>query len=236
MTGHKGYIGSHLKKYLEKNGFRIIPYEGDIMEFEIKNEYHIDLVIHLAALTGVRTSLRIPEEYWRINVDGFRMVMDECVKKKVKMMYASSSNAEEWWSNPYAMTKKCNEEMAKPHGFVGFRPHTVYPGREDMLYHNMINHPTRVRYINGRHARDWTHIDDLCSAVLTLMKKYDIIESNVIDIGTGESIKLTEVAKKLMPHHTPEIRMEDTEHERHHTKADTTTLKFFGWKPKHRII
>jgi UDP-glucuronate 4-epimerase len=192
------------------------------------------MVIHLAAMTGVRASLITPNDYWDINVNGTRAVFNWCKEHNAKCLYASSSNAIEWWTNPYATTKKVNEHDGKD--FVGFRPHTVYPGREDMLYDRMINKPDSVKYINGRHERDWTHIEDVCSGLFTLIENYDIIVGKVVDIGTGESINLKEVAAKLMPYKTPEIRFENPPHERIRTCADTTILKELGWNPEHRIV
>ena len=235
MTGSDGYIGSHLMPYLIDKGYKVYPYTKDISTFKFSRYFlNYDMVIHLAALTGVRKSLEIPEEYWEVNVNGTRAVFKECKEHNVKCLYASSSNAIEWWTNPYATTKKINELDGED--FVGFRPHTVYPGREDMLYDRMVNYPSHVKYINGRHERDWTHIEDICSGICTLLENYDIIVGKVADIGTGESINLKEVAAKLMPYHTPEIRFENPPHERIRTCADTTILKELGWNPEHRVV
>ena len=52
MTGTDGYIGSHLKPYLEFKGYRVIAYQGDIRNFDVPNPDNLpDMVIHLAALT-----------------------------------------------------------------------------------------------------------------------------------------------------------------------------------------
>ena len=233
LTGHDGYIGSHLKPYLEKKGHTIFPFIDDIRKI-IHVTGKFDMVIHLAALTGVRRSTEIPEEYWDVNVNGTRSVMDFCRHRNIKLMYASSSNAHEWWTNPYATTKKVNELDGKD--FVGFRPHTVYPGRTDMMHYRMTHEPESIEYINGNHTRDWTHVEDICSALCTLLENYDIMVSKVVDIGTGESINLKEVAAKLMPYHSPEIRAENPVNERVVTCADTTILNDLGWKPEHRIV
>ena len=233
MTGSSGYIGRHLSEYLEKQGHKIFGFTGEITEFDyITGKF--DMVIHLAALTGVRKSLEYPDEYFETNVNGTRRVFDFCKERNIKCMYASSSNAHEWWTNPYATTKKINEMDG--HHYVGFRPHTVYPGREDMMYHRMTEDPESVEYINGYHERDWTHIEDVCSAVCTLMENYDIMVGKCVDIGTGESINLKEVAAKLMPYRSPEIRAENPTTERVKTCANIKELTELGWKPKHRVI
>ena len=231
MTGHHGYIGSHLAPYLEEKGHIVYGYNGDVRKFNSRyHRYGFDMVIHLAALVGVRKSLDEQEEYWDVNVNGTKAVFDWCKEHNAKCLYASSSNAIEWWTNPYAMTKKVNEHDGKD--FVGFRPHTVFPGREDMLYDRMKNNPKSVKYINSQHCRDWTHIEDLCSGLFTLIENYDIIVGKVIDIGTGESISLKEVAAKMMPMYAPQINFANPPHERVTTCADTTILKELGWTPK----
>ncbi len=235
MTGHHGYIGSHLAPYLEEKGHIVYGWQGDIRKFNSRYErYGFDLVIHLAALTGVRKSIKNPEEYWDVNVNGTRAVFNWCRERNAKCLYASSSNAIEWWTNPYAMTKKVNEHDGKD--FVGFRPHTVYPGREDMLYNRMKNKPETVHYINGQHSRDWTHIDDVCDGLFTLIENYDIIVGKVVDIGTGESINLKEVAAKMMPYRSPQIMFANPPHERISTCADISILEGLGWTPKHRVV
>jgi len=233
ITGSRGYIGKHLSTYLENEGHKVFGFTDEITEFDyITGKF--DMVIHLAALTGVRRSLDWPDEYFETNVIGTRTVFEFCRRRNIKCMYASSSNAHEWWTNPYATTKKINEVDGKD--FVGFRPHTVYPGRTDMMYHRMTENPGTVQYINGYHERDWTHIEDLCSAICTLMENYDIMVGKCVDIGTGESINLKEVAAKLMPYRSPEIRAENPTTERVKTCANIKELTELGWKPKHRVI
>jgi nucleoside-diphosphate-sugar epimerase len=100
----------------------------------------------------------------------------------------------------------------------------------------MTNEPETVQYINGYHERDWTHIEDLCSAVCTLIENYDIMVGKCVDIGTGESINLKEVAAKLMPYRSPNINAENPPHERVITCADITELKELGWSAKHRVV
>ena len=66
LTGSEGFVGRHLYHYL------IHGEEYDVVGFDIKNgqdilqtEFpkNIDLVIHLAGLSGVRDSLDKPTEY-----------------------------------------------------------------------------------------------------------------------------------------------------------------------------
>jgi len=238
ITGADGYIGSHLKSYLKKLGYNVYPYDGDIREFKAVHLYvdqykTVDMVIHLAALTGVRSSFNKQEEYYDVNVNGSKAVFYACRRNNVPVIYTSSSNAAEWWTNPYAVTKKIMEEIA-PKNSIGVRPHTIYPGRTDMLYWKLKNDIESVKYINAVHYRDFTHIEDFCKALVLLMQNYSIIEDKIVDIGTGNAVKVLDVADSFGWQGL--IRLNNTPKERTHTEADTTLLKSLGWKPKHNII
>jgi nucleoside-diphosphate-sugar epimerase len=233
MTGSDGYIGSHLKLYLRERGIHVQEYIFDIRMFSHYALIDIDMVIHLAALTGVRKSFDKPEEYYDINVEGSRAIFKQCKKEDIPIIYASSSNAKEWWTNPYAMTKKIMEEIA-PENSIGIRPHTVYPGRPDMLYDQLKKDSSwagPIKYINGNHYRDFTHIEDFCSAAFTIIENYDIIDIKVIDIGCGKSQSVLEVARTSG--WDGEVRMDPTPKERESTEADISTLTELGWNPIH---
>ena len=231
MTGSDGYIGSHLKPYLESKGYKIIPYQGDIRSFDVPNPDNLpDMVIHLAALTGVRKSIEMPEEYFEVNVVGTREVFMVCAEFDIPVMFASSSNAKEV-TNPYAETKLINELERTPNS-VGFRPHTVYPGRQDMLYQSLKRGD--VKYINGGHYRDFTHIEDLCSALFTIIKNYGILAGKVIDIGTGSTVSVLKVAEAMG--YDGEVIYEETPNERTITHADISELTELGWNPTKDIF
>ena len=231
MTGSDGYIGSHLKPHLESKGHEVDEYLGEITEFSINNNEPLpDMVIHLAALTGVRKSIEMPDQYYEVNVVGTREVFMSCQEYDIPVLFASSSNAKEV-NNPYAETKLVNE-MERIDNSVGFRPHTVYPGRPDMLFQSLKRGD--VKYINGGHFRDFTHIDDLCSAVFTIVENYGILKGTVIDIGTGQTVSVLKVAEAMG--YDGEVIFEETPSERAVTCANITELTELGWKPEKDIF
>ena len=69
VTGSKGFLGSHLVNALGDH--QIIEWDNkidkDINNFVLKST--VDFVVHIAALTNVRDSIKIPEDYWRVNVE-----------------------------------------------------------------------------------------------------------------------------------------------------------------------
>lgn len=150
-------------------------------------------VIHLAAQAGVRYSLINPQAYVASNLAGFVNILEGCRHNGVQhLVYASSSSV--YGANEtlpfsvhdnvdhpvslYAATKKSNELMAHTYAHLfalpvtGLRFFTVYGpwGRPDMALFMftkkiLAGEPIDV-FNNGRHARDFTYIDDIVEGVI----------------------------------------------------------------------
>ena len=150
-------------------------------------------VIHLGAQAGVRYSLTNPHAYIGSNVTGFLHVLEGCRHNGVEhLVYASSSSV--YGANGampfsvhhnvdhplslYAATKKSNELMAHSYAHLyqlpvtGLRFFTVYGpwGRPDMALFTFTRQifagePIEV-YNHGKHARDFTYIDDIVEGVI----------------------------------------------------------------------
>ena len=89
ITGSKGFIGTHVRNSLKNH--KIIEWDTnigkDIKDFTLESD--TDFVIHLAALTNVRESIQIPNEYWKQNVIVSQRIFEHY--KNSKILYASSS-------------------------------------------------------------------------------------------------------------------------------------------------
>lgn len=224
LTGHKGFIGQHLYNYLKINHKVIgldIQTGNDLLTCDLK--YNVDLVIHLAGLSGVRDSLERPTEYWKQNVIVGQRLFDYF--KDTRILYASSSTAHEPWRNPYAMSKYSLEQVAHTNS-LGMRFTTVYgPGaRKEMLIPQILK--GRVNHINVNHSRDFIHVDDIVSAVKKVMH---IDLRGVIDIGTGESHKLVDIVDYFKIDY--DKKMGD-ETERLDNKADISIMEDYNWSAK----
>ena len=150
-------------------------------------------VIHLAAQAGVRYSIEHPHAYISSNVTGFLHVLEGCRHHGVQhLVYASTSavyganrklpfDVSDNVDHPvslYGATKKANELMAHSYSHLfglpvsGLRFFTVYGpwGRPDMslfLFTRQILAGEPIKVFNyGRHARDFTYIDDAVEAVV----------------------------------------------------------------------
>jgi len=232
LTGSEGFIGQHLQSFL-KDKHQLICLDkltgNDLVTCNL--DYDVDLVIHLAGLSGVRDSLDNPTEYWTNNVVGSYRVFKQ-FDKGPKILYASSSTAKEPWRNPYAMSKFYMEQIA-PHNALGMRFTTVYgPGaREQMLIPKILRDD--VSYINIDHIRDFIHIDDLLTAIGCLIV-HKVEKLKVVDVGTGISNTLPDIFSHL------NIDIKDkrvgTIFERKDNTANPGTLKKLGWSPMINLL
>ena len=233
VTGHDGFIGSHVSEHLRSLGYEVegLSFPDDIGDF--KGNFkggNYGLIIHLAAFANIRGSLDNPDLFWENNVEKSKPLFEWCRQTNTRILYASSSAVHEWWINPYAITKKVNEVQAPPNS-VGMRFFNVWAekdSRSDMLY-RMLQENT-AKYLT-RHRRDWIHVHDVARAICFLMPdKY----RGVIDVGTGKTTSVLELAEKMGKGHLP-IK-EDTPGERDETCADTTELTKLGWHPTINIL
>ena len=225
LTGHKGFIGSNLLVFLQSQGHQVSTLDKSL-GFDILNcdfPHNIELVIHLAGLSGVRDSLTRPTEYWKTNVIGTQRLFEFYRDKRI--VYASSSTAHEPWKNPYAMSKYGMEQLQHKDS-LGLRFTTVYgvDARENMLIPLILKN--KVHYLNVNHIRDFIHVDDVVSAINTVMNTN---LRGVVDVGTGVGHKLVDIADYFKFDY---LKMIGDETERLNNTADTSILNKFGWKSK----
>ena len=230
VTGHHGFIGSHVYEHLLSHGHEVDGYDRpfDLGDFKTNKKY--DVVIHLAANAAIREAVKNPDIFWENNVVKSQPIFDYCRKYNVRLLYASSAGAYSWWQNPYAITKKVNEIQAPPNS-VGMRFFNVWAeegSRDDMLY-EMLKQGT-AKYIT-RHKRDWVHVLDVVRAIATLIPSS---YTGVLDGGTGNPVSVIDLATKMGMGHLP-IK-EDTPGERDITCADISQLMKLGWTPTIDIL
>jgi UDP-glucuronate 4-epimerase len=163
--------------------------------FETEN---FDAVVHLAAMTGVRESIKKPSIYEQVNVNGFLNILEACRNFGVnRLIYASSSsvyggNQEipfketvpiENLLNFYAVTKRMNELAAENYANLyginsfGLRFFTVYGPwtRPDMATFSFIKNISEGNPITlfnkGNLQRDFTYVDDIVFSINLLLDK-----------------------------------------------------------------
>mgnify|MGYP001386187654 FL=1 len=230
VTGHLGFIGSHVYEHLLSQGHQVDGYDipHDLGDFKTNKKY--DVVIHLAANAAIREAIENPDLFWENNVVKSKPIFDYCRDNNVRCLYASSASVYEWWINAYAISKKVNEIQAPPNS-VGMRFFNVWAekvSRSDMLY-RMLEEKTAT-YLT-RHRRDWIHVNDVVTAIATLITSS---YNGVLDVGTGNPVSVIDLATKMGMGDLP-IK-EDTPGERDITCADISQLMELGWVPTINIL
>lgn len=185
-----------------------------------------DLIINLAAQPGVRYSFENPQKYIDYNIKGFLNVL-ECMKKNKinKLIFASSSsvygNSKKFPTkenmplkpeNLYGLTKVFNEDMAKFYhqkfgiSSVGLRFFTVYGkiGRPDMFIPKVISNIKRKKvinlYNNGKHHRDFTHVDDISVVIDDIVKKMIRNKKSnceIYNLCYGKTVKIGKIIEEV---------------------------------------
>ncbi|GMK38438.1 epimerase [Paenibacillus sp. CCS19] len=186
----------------------------------------IDVVIHLAAMAGVRPSIEDPMLYEEVNVKGTMHILEAMRKHQVrKWLCASSSSvygnqkklpfAEQdvvdRMISPYAATKKSCEIMGHTyyHLFgidtVMLRFFTVYGERQrpDLAIHKFMrmldNGEELTLYGDGSSRRDYTHIDDIIQGILGALHYVEQEERvyEIVNLGTHRTVTLLELVQTL---------------------------------------
>lgn len=192
-----------LDRLLAQPNFQFHPIDiadiGQLAEFAVKQRTTepYAAVLHLAARSGVRSSVADPQAYLATNVVGTQNLLDFCRDQRVgKLVLASSSSVYGSASpipyreeadisqpaSPYAASKVAAEALSHAaHAVHGLdvsvlRFFTVYgpAGRPDMSVYRFMRaidcgQPLTV-YGDGSQSRDFTYVDDIVSGVLAALR------------------------------------------------------------------
>jgi UDP-glucuronate 4-epimerase len=177
-------------------GFVLV--EGDLrraadLERALEQVGPVDVVVHLAALAGVRPSLDEPGRFWDVNVTGTLTLLEVLRGRRIgRVVFASSSSVYGADSeppfresdacarplSPYAATKRAGELMAfgahHLHGMdvTCLRLFTVYGPRQrpDLAIHKFTRliaagQPIEL-FGDGSTSRDYTWVDDIVDGIV----------------------------------------------------------------------
>ena len=241
VTGGAGFIGSHLCEALIGRGDEVTVLDnfdaaydpalkeanigsldvslirGDVRDRDALDTAldGADVVVHLAALAGVRESLKDPAAYASVNVDGTVKLLEALRDRGcVPLIFASSSSvygartggpfretdSVDWPESPYAATKRSAELMCHAaHQSYGqqvtmFRFFTVYGPRQRptmgiaRFVRMALSGEAIPLYGDGSSARDYTYVDDVVRAITMAVDKPQA--EAVLNVGGSEPIRL----------------------------------------------
>ncbi|MBI3817881.1 MAG: GDP-mannose 4,6-dehydratase [Planctomycetes bacterium] len=181
-----------------------------------------DAVVHLAALAGVRPSVKDPSKYNEVNIQGTINLLDAIRERpSTKFIFGSSSSvygansktpfAEsdpiEKMVSPYAVTKRAGEQFASCYHSlyqiptVCLRFFTVYGPRQrpEMAiakFASLIERGDPVPVFgDGRTRRDYTYVDDILDGVIKSIDRCGGYE--LFNLGESRTIELRELIDVL---------------------------------------
>ncbi|HEY66729.1 MAG TPA: NAD-dependent epimerase/dehydratase family protein [Thermoflexia bacterium] len=200
---------------------RFTLHEADVRDAEAMERIctagRFDVVIHLAAMAGVRYSIERAPLYTDVNVRGTVNLLEAARKTGIPhFVFASTSSVYGRTEQlpfreddllgrplaPYPATKIAGEVMGHAYhnlfglSFTGLRFFSVYGprGRPDMMPYiitDCIVHGREfVLYEAGEMYRDWTYIADIVSGIVAAVDRP--LGYEVINLGRGEPVRMAD--------------------------------------------
>lgn len=200
--------------------------EGDVRDAalveSIVAEHGIRRIAHMAAMAGVRNSVREARLYFEVNVLGSLNVLEAARKHGVEQFIQASTSSVYGETNrlpfseddpadrplaPYPASKRAAEIMAHSyHHLFGLnvtclRFFNVYgpSGRPDMMPLRVLKalyEDEPITYFNGGAlSRDWTYIDDTVAGIVTALDTP--LGYEIVNLGCGAPIPLKEFVDVL---------------------------------------
>ena len=256
VTGHKGYIGSHLFSSLKNSGY-------DTHGIDLKDSEDImyclpdetfDYVFHMAACPRVGFSVEKPTYTLKQNVLVTSKILEWAKDHNVKRVIFSSSSAimgdgDGQPKSPYGLHKLMSEMECKLFSQLyeldtvclryfnaysedqpfGRTYSTAICARIEMIRQNK---PLRIDG-DGEQTRDLVHVEDIVSANIFCMNHNENFSGKFFNVGSGTSVTMNYIKDFIDENYNVEWNhAPPRKGDARHTLADITELRSLGWEPK----
>jgi len=222
-----------------------------------------NIVIHGAASSHVDASLKDPNEFINNNILGTQNIINSCIKHKVdKLIYISTdeiyghqtSEKEPPFTeeaplnprNPYSASKAAGELLVKAANqsfglkYNITRSSNNYGRRQTSdkfipkVIKCILNDEKIPVYGQGLQMRDWIHVEDNCSAILSIMKNGK--NNEIYNISANQELTNIELVQRICnimgKGHSLISYVEDRPGHDFRYSIDSSKLKNLGWAPK----
>lgn len=219
---------NNIREFEENKNYKI--YRADIRDRQAINkifdENEIDIVMHLAAMAGVRPSIENPVLYQEVNCMGTQNILEEMKAHNIKSLVMASSSSVygnckevpfredmvvDYAISPYAATKKANEVMTHVYhklfniNVIMLRFFTVYgpKQRPDLAINKftrlMLEDKEIPMFGDGTTSRDYTYIDDIVEGI---QKSCEYCLNNedvyeILNIGNSSPVSLKKMIETI---------------------------------------
>lgn len=245
VTGSSGFIGRHFIQRVQTRhdvmsmDIRDAPTITHDLTNPIINELHqhIDVIVHFAANSCIRLCNNNPLETYINNVTMLLHVLEYARLNDSRVIFISSSNADNPTSNVYGLSKHaCEDIILFYRSFYRtkvsiVRPFNVYgPGSTksviNIFQQQYLERSPLTITGDGENRRDFTHVSDI---VMGLERLLEIHTDEVISLGTGTNYSINEVAEFF---NRDRIYLNAVPGELRETKADIRHAKrLLNWQP-----
>jgi dTDP-L-rhamnose 4-epimerase len=195
----------------------------NINDWEIALNHNPDIIFHLASETGTGQSMDEINRYVTTNIVGTSIMLDMVntynynVKKIIlsssRAVYGDSENIETNFNlNPksvYGVTKLTQEMLIKTSCKIPYtilRLQNVYGDGQSLnnpytgiisIFSNLLKYNKDINiFDNGLPTRDFIYVDDVVDAMLLCVEN-NISDNKIYNVGTGESLPIINLTKKL---------------------------------------
>lgn len=212
VTGYKGFIGQNMVKAL-RDEHELSLYEWGETVLDLNN---VQWVVHLGAISS--TTETDVEKILTQNLDFSIFLHKHCSEHGINFQYSSSASvyglgsvfsedAQPDPKNAYAWSKYLferyvahNPSSSLVQGFRYFNvygPHEDHKGKQASPFHQFAKQAKSIGKIqlfenSENHLRDFVHVDHI---VNTHKKFFDVGESGLWNVGTGNTMSFLDVAK-----------------------------------------
>lgn len=288
VTGAAGFIGSHLSETLVARGHRVlgvdafIPYYPESRKREnLAGLMHekgfslhpidlriddlspllddADVVVHLAAMPGLRLSWPDFDLYMSCNLQATQRLLEAARNSRVDLfihgstssVYGREATGPETMPlrpvSPYGVTKLAAEHLCQAYAanfdipVTVLRFFSVYGPRQrpDMAYTILIdallNGKTFTRHGDGEQTRSNTYVTDIVQAILAAADHRDAALGEIFNVGGGEAVSLNQAIGILEDITGARADIEPgpvTPGDQKHTRADIGKItNLLGYQP-----
>jgi dTDP-glucose 4,6-dehydratase len=236
---------------------------GDIADASVSGPLieRAGIVVHFAAETHVDRSIMAAGEFIRTDVEGTFVLLEAARRAPGLRRFVQISTDEVYGSvavgasretdelkprNPYAASKAGADRLAYSYWATYDLPVVItrasnnygpyqFPEKVIPLFAtNAIDDIPVPLYGDGRHVRDWLHVEDHCRAIDLLIERG--IDGEVYNIGGGNEVENVDLTHRILASLSkPETlirRVPDRPgHDRRYS-LDTAKLRGTGWTPQ----
>jgi dTDP-glucose 4,6-dehydratase len=218
------YAGNLTNLEPVKDDARLRFVQGDILDAGLVDDVMsgIDIVIHFAAESHVDRSIIGASTFVTTNVVGTQILLDAALRKHIARFHHVSTDevygsiTRGAWpethplqpNSPYAASKASSDLLARAY-FQTYGLHVTisrcsnnygpyqFPEKLIPLFvTNLLDGRKVPLYGDGRHVRDWLHVDDHCQGIVSVLDKGR--PGEIYNIGGGTELSNGELTALLL--------------------------------------